>query len=208
MKGRAVGYFKCCQNADILKRTSTEVLIRQSNPAPAFNCAGSLTITLHTSGRIEFGVRHAFVHAVPGPKTVSEAVLSFVEANSELPSSQIFRLLKKKEAGVYPEMSYITSSQIYYHHAELQTCKYKRDDDPLKSAILLLEEESEVDLMQSSSTDYTALAFLTPLSRTTGGAGQNDRSYFVDSTCEHSDSTAKYAGVKFFNAHEDFLQVS
>jgi hypothetical protein len=128
---------------------------------------------------------HAFVHEVRPLTTVSDGVRTYIEKNRHLRSAVIcYQLRLELSRGNFPEMKHITPGQVYYHWATLQMEEYRRDDDAIVSALLMLQERKNIEIICSNSLSYTCIGILTSIFHEVMAALDRGQEFFVDSTCK------------------------
>jgi len=107
-------------------------------------------------------MKHTLYHERSDLSTrVSNKIISEIRNNCHLDPLQLRTHLASRF-----DIKDVTTKQIYYWWSNSVQSKYKRHEDPIQSAILLLREYQlrECRLLMSTKTDIsTAIAFSTPM---------------------------------------------
>ena len=156
---------------------------RESQPALAFDCYGRITVVVFENGRIKFPLVHAFCHEVRQLCEVTEAVKKFIEDHRDLPSAALVTHQLRLEQSKFPEMKHIKPDQIYYHWSQIQTDRYKRHENPLASALLMMEEQG-TNIICRGNACYDCIGILTPIFDLVMGAAGRETEFSFDSTCK------------------------
>ncbi|KAI0291349.1 hypothetical protein B0F90DRAFT_1649641 [Multifurca ochricompacta] len=107
-----------------------------------FDCSGWIHITLSDHSNVVFiKSTHCEDHVPYCPIDIPEEVVQYVQINLKLTPTQVSKhhqlwteILKK-----HPKLSF-TGKSIYHLWSQLSSCTWKRDEDEVQSAQLLLEE--------------------------------------------------------------------
>ncbi|OQV12318.1 hypothetical protein BV898_13429 [Hypsibius exemplaris] len=138
---------------------------------------------MYSNGRAEFSLLHAISHEVSQGNEVPDAIITFIRDNCSLRSGDIATQLRKKFAdGQMPEMARITPNQIRYHWAAAKMEKYKRHEEPIKSAVMFLGEQQKVDIVCRTFESCICLGITTPLFHDVMNHPECEKDFYVDST--------------------------
>ena len=152
---RAYIYF-CSQDAQ-RARSSVAEGKRDAPRMGRFSCQSRLVFRLLLENRtLNVSLTHTY-HTPYADHQLSEAALEFIRARTAITTpAEIYRDL---QAAQMPGWEFITSDQVYYQWQQLNSTIWRRDQDPLKSAQVLLSEHKEYNASLFSAGNMRVLAF-------------------------------------------------
>ena len=121
-------------------------------------CGGCISIKIdHQSNLIFFKLDHR-LHVRPDHIEVTDIIKEYIHSNIRLSASEIFYRIKEQKLFGY-EM--ITKGQVYYWWTREAVLKYRRDDNEVNSAQLLLQEKCYSIIFQTKEP-IESFGFITP----------------------------------------------
>jgi MULE transposase domain len=133
--------FYCCQD-QARERQSTSRCIRDANRMTRYQCQSSLTMSTSLDDRtLALRMRHAHHEPYDTPCLTPEAIRFVDSLVLTSTAAEIWRKLGKAKV---PGHEDVTESQVYYRWVNANVGTWRRHQDPLVSAELLLADNNEV----------------------------------------------------------------
>lgn len=139
-----------------------------------FKCNGTLKVKLYeTSNKITLKLLHDVFHPRPEKCAVTEETKEQIRQQIHLLPKDIYASLQS----THPDL---TQKQVHYWWTQQMQGQYKKNDDQLLSAKILLEEATFSILMYSSNPRVRYIGFLTNFFDNL----KNNTEIFCDATCK------------------------
>jgi hypothetical protein len=167
-----------CSQSEIFGKKSRKLSEAESQrdrvTMARFKCNGTLKVKLNeSSNRISLELLHDVLHPRPEKCGVTEEVKEKIRQQLELVPKDIFASLKAS----HPEL---TQKQVHYWWTHQMQEQYKKNNDQLLSAKILLEEAAFNVFVNNSDSGVRYIGFLTNFFESL----KNNTEIFCDATCK------------------------
>ncbi|RGB26960.1 hypothetical protein C1646_674366 [Rhizophagus diaphanus] len=139
------------KHKDLAKQRNTDPRIQK------YACDGYISIKIDYQNNLIFFKLEHILHIRPDHIEVTNTVKEYIHSNIRLSALEIFYRIKEQKL---PGYEMLTKGQVYYWWTREAALKYKRDNDEVKSAKLLLEEKGYSIIFQTNKPK--SFAFITP----------------------------------------------